>query len=350
MEFLVINFKLILYLSMVILLIGGDEMKFEQKASMLFSDLNIPEVFITEHLSAANGDYVKIYLYCLFLCKYESEISPLDMSKKLSIPISTVEEALKYWEKNNVLSKRQKSYVLADLKQQEIDKIYKPRVTTSLEDAMANTAKNVARTQAVSAINAMFFQGVMSPTWYTDIDLLFSKYKFDEDVVIALFQYCFDRQALHRNYLFAVAEGWSKNNITNMNELDKYYANFEALMTIKKTVSKKLGLTRKLSQYEEAYVDKWVMDFNYPLNVIEIALKKTTSKTNPSFDYIDKIISDWHERKLSTESEITTFMKDQKQKQKDFKQQTVSNTSVIQKFHNDSEVINTNDFSQFYIN
>ena len=42
-------------------------MNFEQKASMLFSDLNVPEVFITEHLGAANGDYVKIYLYCLFL-------------------------------------------------------------------------------------------------------------------------------------------------------------------------------------------------------------------------------------------------------------------------------------------
>ena len=223
-------------------------------------------------------------------------------------------------------------------------------MTTSLEDAMANTAKNVARTQAISAINAMFFQGVMSPTWYTDIDMLFSKYKFDEDVVIALFQYCFDRQALHRNYLFAVADGWNKNNITNMNELDEYYANFENLMNIKKTVSKKLGLSRKLSQYEEAYVDKWVMDFNYPLNVIEIALKKTTSKTNPSFDYIDRIISDWHERKLSTEEEITTFMKEQKQKQKDFKQQTISSIPSIQKFHNTNESTQINDFSQFYMN
>ena len=92
------------------------------------------------------------------------------------------------------------------------------------------------------------------------------------------------------------------------------------------------------------------MDFNYPLNVIEIALKKTTSKTNPSFDYIDRIISDWHERKLSTEEEITTFMKEQKQKQKDFKQQTISNIPSIQKFHNTNESTQINDFSQFYMN
>lgn len=324
-------------------------MNFEQKGSMLFADLNIPEVFISEHLSAASGDYVKIYLYCLFLCKYGGEISPLDLSKKLSLPLSTIEEGLKYWEKNKVILKKQKTYILSDLKQQEIDKLYKPRVTTSIEDAIESNTKNVVRIQAVNTINAMFFQGVMSPTWYTDIDLLFAKYSFDEDVVIALFQYCFDRQALHRNYLFAVADGWSKSNIKTMQELDDYYASFENLLKIKKTISKKLGLSRKLSQYEEAYIDKWVIDYSYPLDVIEIALKKTTSKANPSFDYIDKIISDWHERKLSNQTDINEFLKEQKQKRKDFKEQTVGNVTSFQKF-TDKETSQFDDLSKFYMN
>lgn len=323
-------------------------MNFEQKTSMLFSDINIPEVFVTEHLSAANGDYVKIYLYCLFLCKYNGEISPLDLSKKLSIPLSTVEQGLKYWEKNNVIMKKQKTYVLADLKQQEVDKIYKPKLTSSIEDATKNTGKNVLRTQAIGTINAMFFQGVMSPTWYTDIDLLFAKYKFDESVVIALFQYCFDRQALHRNYLFAVADAWAKEGIQTEQDVDNYYATFENLVQIKKTISKKLGLSRKLSQYEEAYVDKWVIDFNYPIEVIDLALKKTTSKTNPSFDYIDKIICDWHEHKLTTSAEINKFLVEQKEKRKMFKSQNANNVTPIQKFTDNTSQFD--DLSKFYLN
>ncbi len=323
-------------------------MNFEQKSSMLFSDLNIPEVFVTEHLCAANGDYVKVYLYCLFLCKYNGQISPLDLSKKLSLPLATIEQAFKYWEKNNVIRKKQNAYVLVDLKQQEVDKIYKPRVTTSVEDAMQANSKNIIRTQVVNAINGMFFQGVMSPSWYTDIDMIYAKYNFDDDVVIALFQYCFDRQALHRNYMFAVAEGWSKSGIKTMQELDNYYEKFENLAKTKKTIAKKLGITRKLSQYEEAYIDKWTIDFNYPLDIIEIALKKTTSKTNPNFDYIDKIISDWHERKLGTSEEINNFLKEQKQKQKDLKVQTNKVTS-IQKF-TDEGSNQFNDLSKFYMN
>ena len=128
-------------------------MIFEQNPSMLFSDLNIPEVFITEHLCMANGDYIKIYIYCLFLCKYGSEISPLDLSKKLCLPIKTVELGLKYWEEQNVIVKKQNTYILSDLKKMEVDKLYKPKVTSSLEDALDTNSKNVLRTQAINEIN-----------------------------------------------------------------------------------------------------------------------------------------------------------------------------------------------------
>ena len=326
-------------------------MNFEKNWSMLFEDMNIPEVFVTDYLSAADGNYVKIYLYCMFLCKHGSEISPLDLSNKLSLPLPVIEQGLKYWEDNMVLTRKQKDYILNDLKQQEINKIYTPKLTSNPEDAVKNAAKNLQRTQTINAINSMFFQGVMSPTWFTDIDTLFVKYKFDDDVVIALFQYCFDRQALHRKYLFAVADGWSKSGIVTMDDVDNYYAQFEKMNQIKKTITKKLGFVRKLSEYEEAYVDKWVSDYKYPLDIIEIALKKTTSKANPNFDYIDKILTDWHERKLTSTSEINEFLKNQKIKQKEFKQVDLSSVQQgkpIQKYNNESSQFS--DFSKFYAN
>lgn len=325
-------------------------MNFEQKQSTIFSDIDIPEVFINEYISNANGDYVKIYLYCLFLCKYNCDITPLDLSKKLSLPISTIEEGIKYWEKNNVIIKKQNSYMLVDLKQQAVDKIYRLKATSSLDDAIKKNTKNTIRTQAIGAINAMFFQGVMSPTWYTDIDMLFAKYHFDEEVMIALFQYCYDRKALHRNYLLAVADAWAQNGIKTIKKLDEYYSNYENLAQIKKTISRKLGISRKLSQYEEAYIDKWVMDFNYPLDVIEIALKKTTSKTNPSFDYIDKIISNWHERRLATANDVITFMQDERQKRKEFKAQTINNNVTSIQKYTDTQTTQFNDLSKFYMN
>ena len=119
-------------------------MNFEQDVSLLFEDFNIPEVFVSEYICAANGDYVKIYLYCCYLCKHKIDISPLDMSKKLNIPISSVEEGLKYWEENGVLLKKGQSYVLANLKQIELNKLYKPKLSISAEEAIENTEKNIS--------------------------------------------------------------------------------------------------------------------------------------------------------------------------------------------------------------
>lgn len=324
-------------------------MNFEQDISLIFEDFNIPEVFISEYICAASGDYVKLFLYCSYLCKHKIDVAPLDISKKLGMPIATIEQGLKYWEENNVLIKKGNSYVIADLKQMEVNKLYKPKLTVSTEDAIKNTEKNVYRSQAISAINDMFFQGLMSETWFADLDLLFSKYMFDEDVVISLFNYCYDRKALHRKYLFTVADAWAKSGIKTQSDLDTYSLNYEKSIQIKRTIAKKLGLTRNLSQYEEAYVDKWVLEFNYPLDIIEIALKKTTSKTNPSFNYLDKIITDWHERNLKTTDDINNFIKAQKEKNKALKNLTSSNQTVLQAYKD----ISTNqydDLSKFYMN
>ena len=40
-------------------------MNFEKNWSTLFEDINIPELFVSNHLTNANGDYVKLYLYCM---------------------------------------------------------------------------------------------------------------------------------------------------------------------------------------------------------------------------------------------------------------------------------------------
>lgn len=196
--------------------------------------------------------------------------------------------------------------------------LYSPKLTSSPEVASKN-AQNQYRAKAIEEINTSCFQGVMSPSWYNDIDLWFNKYCFDEQVMIALFKYCFERSALHRNYIQAVAESWAKNNIKNFTDLDNYYQRQEKVNLIKKSIAKKLGFSRPLTQYESAYIEKWIIDYNYNIDIIEIALKKTTSKANPNFDYLDKLISDWHDRGFQTVNEITTFLSNLKQQKKNIK-------------------------------
>lgn len=317
-------------------------MKLEQNdLSMIFSTTEISDVFFTEYLSQANGDYIKVYLYILFLSKYGKDVKLNDLSKKLSLPLKTIQDALKYWEDSEVLIKKTTGYIVNNLQEIELHKLYKPKLS-SIADLEKNS-KNQYRAKAIEDINTSFFQGVMSPSWYNDIDLWFKKYGFDEQVMIALFRYCFERSALHRNYIQAVADAWHKNSIKTFSDLDFYYQKQEKLNVVKKSISKKLGLNRALTQYEEAYIEKWIVDFGFSIDVIELALKKTTSKTNPSFDYIDKIISDWKDRNLKTVSDVQKFLENMKNKKADIK-------NLEKKSYNNYEQRKYDNFDSLYAN
>lgn len=294
-------------------------MKLEQpEVPLLFSETVVPDIFFAEYLSQMPANSVKVYLYMIFLSKYKKDIKLNDMSKKLALPLKDINDAISYLDQNGFIIKKETGYIVSNLQEATLHKLYTPNLTASPEK-VADVAKNKARAKVITHINNAYFQGIMGPSWYNDIDLWFTKYNFDDQVMIALFEYCFSRSALHKKYVQTVAEAWGNNKIQTWNDLDLYYQKQEKLVKIKKTIAKKLGKT-SLTQYEEAYIEKWVIDFGYDLNIIEIALKRTTFKANPTFEYFNNIITDWHDRNLKTANEILAFIEQRNKQKKDTKQ------------------------------
>ncbi len=294
-------------------------MKLEQNDKpLLFSETIIPDIFFSEYLSALPGDYLKIYLYIIFLSKYGKDIKLNDLSKKLNIPLKSINDGLKFLEENKLITKKTNGYIITDLQEFTLHNLYTPNLTMSKEKLEQNS-KNKSRSKAIEHINNMYFQGIMGPSWYNDIDLWFRKFGFDEQVMIALFDYCYKRSALHKNYVQTVAEAWSSNNVKTWNDLDKYSEKQENLSKFKKTIAKKLGKYNGLTQYEEAYIENWVLNFRYNMDIIEIALKRTTFKQNPTFEYINNTITDWHDRNLKTPEEVNAFLEQRKKQDKNTK-------------------------------
>ena len=320
-------------------------MKIEKNASLLLGDTEVSDIFINEYLTEADGDFVKVYLYCLFLSKHNKDIALVDLSKKTGLQLDRVKAAVEYFNKVGLTIPTERGIILCDLKEKEVNRLYTPKLSTTPEDAVEKLNRNQKRTSVINAINNAFFQGIMSPAWYNDIATIFDKYNFDEEVVYSLFNYCYDKRALHKNYLFAVAEAWGLNKIQTMSDLDVYYQKYEKCNKLKKSISKKLGITRKLTEYEEAYVDKWCIEFGYDMDVIEVALKKTTAKTNPNFEYINKIICSWAEKGLKSKDEILNYIEQTKAKNEFIKNNKTATSAYI-----NPEQKEFNDLDKFYAN
>lgn len=279
-------------------------MVFDVNLSLLYSDTQVPDVFITEYMPSLDSDFVKVYVYCLFLGKRNKQACADDISKKLEMELVRVKDALTCLEGLGIITRNNSGMSLVDLKEKEIKKLYRLKTTSTPDEAIHSSERNKKRNRFISSINNAFFQGVMSPSWYTDIDAWFDKYKFEEDVMYALFKHCYDYKALSRQYIAKVADNWHSKNIKNSFDLDKYSMESQKIKDIRGKIMKKLRKQGYLTEYEDAYVEKWVLEFGYDFEIIELALKRTTSAVNPSFEYINKILTDWHEKGYKTKEEI----------------------------------------------
>ena len=197
-------------------------MKLEQpELPLLFSETVVPDIFFAEYLSQMPSNSVKVYLYMIFLSKYSKDIKLNDLSKKLALPLKDLNDAISYLDNNGLILHKENGYIVSNLQEITLNKLYTPNLTSSPEK-VADIAKNKARSKVITHINNAYFQGIMGPSWYNDIDLWFTKYNFDDQVMIALFDYCFNRSALHKKYVQTVAEAWGNNKIKTWNDLDLY--------------------------------------------------------------------------------------------------------------------------------
>lgn len=279
-------------------------MQFESVKDILFSDTMVPDIFISDIMPHLPADAVKVYLYCVFLSKYGKEARPEDLAAKLGMTVESVYATFTMLEREELIIRTPQVISLTDLKEREVSRLYRKKTSSDASEAVSRTAMNIRRNQCVDSINKMFFQGIMAPSWYTSIDHWFETFQFDEDVMVSLFKYCYDRNALNAKYIEKVGATWSARGITNHWELEKYMELSEKVNELGNQISRKLRLSRKLTSYEERYLETWLNEYGFDMDIIDLALEKTTGKTNPNFRYIHGVLTGWYKDGLRTKEQI----------------------------------------------
>lgn len=277
-------------------------MKFIQKNKLELGDTLVPDLFILNNMKSLNEVDLKVYIYILYLLKKGVEVDSEMIIKDLDLTQEEFKTSIEVLQAEEVLQKTTRGIIVVDLKEAEINKSYTPKF-----DNRQKRYENVIdekRKAAVDAICESFFNGLMTFNWSTDIGNLFNMYGFAEEVMIALFQYCKERNALNRKYVFAVAETWHNGGVKTFEELESFLDNYDKFSKIKQKISKSLNLGRNLSKYEEVYVKKWIEEYNYDFSIIEEGLKRSTSTTNPTIKYIDAIITSWYKKGFTSVEEI----------------------------------------------
>lgn len=283
-------------------------MQFEYAKDILLSDTLVPDLFISDIMPHLPSDAVKVYLYCIFLCKYNKQVNLEDLAAKLNLSYDAVKAAFVVLEQEKLVIRNGKVVTITNIKEMELEKLYKKKTTAELDNVNEKTLVNIKRNQCIDSINRMFFQGLMAPSWYAAIDNWFNNYHFDEDVMVSLFKYCYDNNALNIKYIEKVGATWHQKGITSHWELEKYMENQEKVKKIGSKIARVLRLARNITAIEENYIETWINEFNYDMSIIEEALKKTAGKTYPNFKYIHSVLSAWHSEGIRTIDQLKAYL------------------------------------------
>ena len=277
----------------------------EESRKLLISDTLVPDIFITEYLPVLNGLAIKVYIYGLLLVRSRKTITESELSTRMGTDNETVKAALAELASHELITFTDKGFDFNDIKAQEIEKIYNLKTSRAPSTLLSSTLLS-EREKMMADISKTFFSGVMSPSWYCEIDNWFDRYRFDPQVVYALFNECKRRKKLDsKAYIAKVAQNWSTQGIATYQDLNAYFLSYDKISKISKKIGQKLH--KNITEYDEELISKWVEKMGFEFDVIEIALRKTSKLASPNLEFTNKILEEWFSRQLKIAAEVLQY-------------------------------------------
>ena len=275
----------------------------------LYEKTAISGIFIREYLPGLPAVSVKLYLYLVYASEHDVECDENALALILNCDIFVVKENLLILESMGLIMIENNTIIIADIIQKEIERNYRLRTVARPDDINSTgLEKNYARAKVQKAVSDKFFSGQMTIAWYNEIDSWFDKYGFEPDVVFLLFQHCSKKGVMTRPYIRKVAESWGeKYHIRTSEQVEAYIESYEEYKTLRGEILKRLKWRRNMNVYEEEIIEKWFYTYKYNLEIIEIALKRSVTKNNPTLATFDAIITSWYKNGFKTTAEIESY-------------------------------------------
>ncbi len=310
--------------------------RIQLKSDYPHNHISVPRVFIDKYMADANGEFVKVYLF-LLRCMGStatSECSISAIADHFNYTEKDILRALKYWEKVGVLTIELNSeneltgLCFKDLTggvQHQIESVYESKTpsvaatkTVPKEKKAANSKKREYTLDEVKAfyendeVTELLFiieTYLKHPLSSTEMNTVFYWYdglKFSGEVIEYLVEYCITNGHSSLRYMDKVALGWAEHQIDTIEKAKEHVSiRSKAYYSIMKA----FGISgRNLADSEITFVNKWSKEYNFDLELIQEACRRTISATQkPSFEYADSILTNWYNNHVHTLKDVASL-------------------------------------------
>ncbi|MGL5435953.1 MAG: DnaD domain protein [Lachnospiraceae bacterium] len=255
--------------------------------------------FIDRYMAAANGEYVKVYLYVLR--HQQKQLELVQIADALNHTEADIRRALTYWEKTGVLKTRevrQQTAASISVSEKPAPAVpecapkqeKKQRPVYSQEDV--NKLASDEEFIQLLYIAQKYLNKVFTPRECEVYAYLFAGLEMSFELLEYLTEHCVQSGHTSIRYLETVALSWHEKGLHTVEEAKAYATGFTRDSF---AVMKAFGLTdRRPGESEKDMIEKWFSVYGFTKDVVLEACNRTMSTIHsPSFRYADKILEQW---------------------------------------------------------
>ena len=293
--------------------------------------------FIDIYMGNANDAQIKIYLYLLRCIDGNMPVSVSIIADFFNYTEKDVLRALKYWEKQHLLkltfSQGKQLTEIQLLPIQSIASVQQALQTVTIEPAVQERAeakvfqlpakpnysaeklldfKNKADISQFLFVAEQYMKKTLNSNEVSSFLYMYDALGFDTDLLEYLVEYCVNNKKKSIRYMESVANSWAIEGIRYVEEAKEYTADIP--MEIYE-VFKAFGIrsNRNPLESELAYVRRW-RALGFSAELMSEACERTIMAThNPSFEYADKILSNWSRENVHTLSDVERLDEEHRQ-------------------------------------
>ena len=254
----------------------------------LFDSTPVENMFITEYMLRAPGNFVKVYLYGLMLCYHSAaRMSLASMGKDLDMPEEEVERAFRYWEREGLVRRTGDNpvrYTYYNLKQITLtraenpgEKLYNREFTDEIRRKLDGQTLSAADYEAI----------------FDWIDVL----ELPEEVVLMLLENERQKSRTGRvsiGIASRTAREWAQSGVRSVEDAERMLILDSAREKELRRLLARLGQRRAPSEDEKEMYKKWVDEWGFTAEAVQEACRETTKGT-PTMAYLDGILLRQHQ-------------------------------------------------------
>lgn len=275
----------------------------------------VPDFFLDNYMPEADGEYVKIYLYLLRCLKSDTkELSVSLIAGKFDHTENYICRALRYWEKMKLLRLEYDSaenLTGVHMLDGEPSVPDRPPAAGQKEapakppasDRIPADLLSPQEAQQLLFICEQYLGKTLSSREVAQILDLHDSLGFSAELIEYLIEYCVSGGHKSIHYIEGTARGWHADGIRTVSQARSQTTTYNRAYF---RILKAFGISnRNPVDVEIAFMNKWMKTWNFSLELITEACSRTMAAIHqPSFEYADKILSQWKKQKVTSLSDL----------------------------------------------